>query len=406
MTSPNQNEDLDAHAEELLVELLDDPDFQSLSAQESKFNIFEALGTRRQELRHSDFLSYILDPNRPHGLGDRFLRDFLLHTSNVGSSTDVFSALSLRLMPLDGVSVKREKHRVDVLIEMAGSWAVVIENKIDAGEHGDQLLRYKEVVAAHLGGVPSLLLYLTPSGELPSDDDWAPISHTAVRNLAEKWSQENSVPLHTRNALSDYKEFLEAYVLEDSKTAEMCREIYKKHREAIDLLIQHIPDIKHTALDAAQQATERLAEKGIIKLDDRYKKVNRFFDATLENLLPEVSSQGSWTKSNKGILFEWEVTSNQVRLDLVVGPIASKEKERILKGLLDRDSHKYRYAKPESKYCHVSRSSMLIDLNDTEIIFEESGFESLVSQLESAVEALVQEHHENLSGLLSQELHF
>lgn len=52
------SESIDAEA--LLIELLDDPDFQSLSAMEEQFNIFDALGMRQQELRHSDFLSYIL----------------------------------------------------------------------------------------------------------------------------------------------------------------------------------------------------------------------------------------------------------------------------------------------------------------------------------------------------------
>ncbi len=41
------------------------------------FNIFEAMGATRQELRHSDFLAFLLDPHQTHGLGDALLRALL-----------------------------------------------------------------------------------------------------------------------------------------------------------------------------------------------------------------------------------------------------------------------------------------------------------------------------------------
>ncbi|HAH57521.1 MAG TPA: hypothetical protein DCL86_05190, partial [Bacteroidales bacterium] len=44
-----------------------------------KFNIFEAVGMARQEIRHSRFLAFLLNPLAPHGLGEYFLRNFLDH---------------------------------------------------------------------------------------------------------------------------------------------------------------------------------------------------------------------------------------------------------------------------------------------------------------------------------------
>ena len=51
-------------------------DLERLEALLAEFNIFEAIGVVRQELRHSDFLAFLLDPHQSHGLGDDFLKAF------------------------------------------------------------------------------------------------------------------------------------------------------------------------------------------------------------------------------------------------------------------------------------------------------------------------------------------
>ena len=51
-------------------------DFKKLENMVDVFCPFEAIGMVRQEIRHSNFLAYILDPNRPHEFGSSFLEDF------------------------------------------------------------------------------------------------------------------------------------------------------------------------------------------------------------------------------------------------------------------------------------------------------------------------------------------
>jgi len=57
--------------------IVDDDDLGKLEAMIAEFNIFEAIGAVRSELRHSDALAFLLDPSESHGLGDAFLRRFL-----------------------------------------------------------------------------------------------------------------------------------------------------------------------------------------------------------------------------------------------------------------------------------------------------------------------------------------
>ena len=54
---------------------------------------FEAVGMARQEIRHSNFLAYILDPNRPHEFGTLLLEAFIaIFTDEVISETRLHRA--------------------------------------------------------------------------------------------------------------------------------------------------------------------------------------------------------------------------------------------------------------------------------------------------------------------------
>ncbi len=57
--------------------LVGNRDLERPEALLDRFNILEALGVVRQELRHSDFLAYLMDPRDNHGLGDTFVKRLL-----------------------------------------------------------------------------------------------------------------------------------------------------------------------------------------------------------------------------------------------------------------------------------------------------------------------------------------
>src|SRR5216684_247249 len=67
--------ELDRKALETLV--VDNLDLERLEALLDQFNIFEAIRAVRQELRHSDFIAFLLDPQENHGLGDAFVSRLL-----------------------------------------------------------------------------------------------------------------------------------------------------------------------------------------------------------------------------------------------------------------------------------------------------------------------------------------
>jgi len=50
--------------------IIENEDLENLESLLAQFNIFESIGAARQELRHSDFLSFLLDPSHNHGIGE------------------------------------------------------------------------------------------------------------------------------------------------------------------------------------------------------------------------------------------------------------------------------------------------------------------------------------------------
>ena len=83
---------------------------------------------------------------------------------------------------LAGARVEREKHHIDLLIRNAAGQAIVIENKIWAGDQWQQLQGYFQKVADW--GLEPTLVYLTPYGHEPSDHSRG--SHEVV-SLSYKW---------------------------------------------------------------------------------------------------------------------------------------------------------------------------------------------------------------------------
>src|SRR5713226_3703088 len=81
--------------QKILEALVMDSDLERLEALSAQFNIFEAIGVDRQELRHSNFLSFLLDPHQNHGMGDILIKRLLQRA--LSSAQDI----SLPVTPID-----------------------------------------------------------------------------------------------------------------------------------------------------------------------------------------------------------------------------------------------------------------------------------------------------------------
>ena len=110
------------------------------------FNVFEVLKLQYNETRtHSAFLAALLTPKGKHGAGDRFLRAFI---DTMGCLKDFeFDTKDAKVEIEYSIGNKNENAteggRIDILIESADrNKAIIIENKIYAGDQEKQLVRY------------------------------------------------------------------------------------------------------------------------------------------------------------------------------------------------------------------------------------------------------------------------
>lgn len=214
-----------------------------LEALVARFNIFEALGIVRAELRHSDFLGWLLDPSESHGQGDVFLRPLLMDLLRyVPSGQRPVSLVAMDGAQLDDVEVRREWKHIDLLIHgRSPRFVIVIENKMHGFEVASKLQRYEEAVRAEFPNTPALFVFLNPEGEDAPDNRWFAYSYSQVHEVLRRVQRATKGALGTDVSvfLEHYLSLLETRFMESPKIIELCRQIYRNHKKAIDLIHQH-----------------------------------------------------------------------------------------------------------------------------------------------------------------------
>ena len=231
------------------------PDLLRLESLLSRFNLFEAVGVIKQELRHSDLLASLLDPTQHHGLKTVFLKEMLQVVLGVADDESEVTLSDLDLWDLSQVMVQREWHHIDILVlDEANRFAIIIENKIDSGERAGQLNRYYDDVRGCYPNYKILALYLTRDGNAPTFDRYHAVSYTQVCQIIEKILEDHSSTLGNDIAvlLEHYTQMLRRHIMSDSGVADLCRSIYQKHKQALDLIFEHRPDQQEHINDYAK----------------------------------------------------------------------------------------------------------------------------------------------------------
>lgn len=227
--------------------LVDNSELEQLDARLSTFNIFDVLRISRAEIRHSNVLGWLLAPDENHGLGSLFLRRFLTRLlMNNDSGVFKFSAAQMELMDLSDTTIRREWKHIDLLAySYSGRWCLLIENKIQGKESDGQLLRYLATVRDQFPHTEVAPVYLTLDGEEPSDEaleeGYMPFGHVDILEILEQLvlQHRSRIPEDAMVLIDHYTEALRRLTMQDDELATLCKEIYRKHRPAIDLIVEY-----------------------------------------------------------------------------------------------------------------------------------------------------------------------
>lgn len=281
---------------ELLQNLLLDVDsLNRLDSSFSKLNFFDVLKIGRTEIRHSNVLSWILDPKENHGLSDSFIKGFfnILIKRNIVKEKSI--AIKLLMMNCHNFLIRREWKHVDlILLSEKEKVLVCIENKIDSLEHDNQLERYKKDIDIEFpdNKYTKFFVYLTPCGVESSDSgQWESISYTDILYLLDKLLDEVNLPNDSLIFLTHYALLLRREIVEDEKIIKICNEIYSKHKRALDLIFENRMDFYKQNYEIILNWLEEKDRENIINFEKKIssKSYLRFSSDTLDKIFKPLS---------------------------------------------------------------------------------------------------------------------
>jgi hypothetical protein len=319
---PDAQSDLDA-LNELIVNC---PDFDRLEALLGGFNLFQVLKFEHGEIRHSNVLAWIMDPNESHGLDATFLKKWLMRIIHeVPEECEApVSAVDIDGWQLTDVEVRREWRNIDLLIVLnlvgGEEWVICIENKVNSVQHSSQLSRYRKIVEENFpSAARRIFLFLTKSEEVPEDCTYLRASYAQVHRTLNECVQSRShaIGVEPKVLLENYLRLLEEKFMDESEIARTALRIYQQHRRALDIIYEHRPDNLRMASERVQKLlAEHAKENGMI-MESYSKSYIRFIPESWAH--SGNSHGGAWAGTSRTIVFEMNLTGKRPYLSVISG---------------------------------------------------------------------------------------
>jgi len=276
-----------------LLKLLTSEDLAELNAKsDNKFNIFQALKLQNNEVKHSNFLGWLLTPFESHNLMDCFLKELL----KIALQNDT-SLVDIILSDLTDAKVTLEKmandgRRMDIFIESPRNKLVcVIENKVWSGEGCNQLEDYRDFILNHnkyKDYKHKIFLFLTPYKYSLCEDykGYIRINYgdilKAINNLMKQYGclLDDDVKIF----IEHYKKMVERNIMgeTDKEIIDLCRKIYRENKSAIDLIIEnndYKADVLNVMAEVIKERTDlqeiTVENNGILALPDNLNNLDK-----------------------------------------------------------------------------------------------------------------------------------
>lgn len=327
--------------------VVENDDLLSLEEQIGRFNIFDALSIARTEIRHSNFLAWILTPGESHGQGDLFLKAILMDILRKARQQDItppVSPVELDGADLQGLEIRREWHNIDILVTCdEPRFVIAVENKIDSGEHSNQLQRYEATVAHAFPDSKTLFVFLTPEGDEATDEDWVTYSYADVHQVFSRTRKANAGAIG-----GDVAVFLEQYLslignrfMENVELDKLCRQIYANHRRALDLIWERVGTSASGLVGRIESWIKERPDQWL-HVTTKQKEVE-FIPATWTKMLPPVGKRKTF-EPDHWVTVRLRAGSTKVRLFVMVCPTTDGSvRKRVLERIL-RDKSEFGFS--------------------------------------------------------------
>jgi len=209
----------------------------------NRFNPFKILKIEDYEIRHSNILSWLLNPNENHNFDDKFLKKYLASVISNPDNDDAvdenISILDIQKSTFTDLRVYREKYNIDILLQSKSNKLIVlIENKYLSSEHSNQLNRYLDTIKALFNNYKFLPIYLSLDGDRPSNLQYCISSYSEIIKVIQfmKDIYKDRTTSEVIAFLDHYITILKEKLYMDANIKELCKIIYNENKEIVDLI--------------------------------------------------------------------------------------------------------------------------------------------------------------------------
>ena len=382
--------------------LLDIDCLEPLYEWTSRLNIFDILKISKREIQHSNMLSWLINPNENHGLGDSVLKGFI--QNSIEYFCDEFDVFGALLMDYYDFSIRREWRNIDILaVSHQEKIVVCIENKIDSGEHDNQLSRYKKTVEKEFPGYKMMFIYLSPGRAEPSDsDNWYPMGYEDVLNIIESAVHKTKILPDAALLIENYVNTIRRDILGDNNLAQICEKIYYKHQKALDLIFDNLPDLGSQLAQIFRDWASEMTKKGEITFipDKSVKSFTRFKTKTMSEILPDAEEAVSGWGTNNYYFYEiiYEIPQNGYKEFRIRLSLSSENIPDDLRAVCDRINEHY-----PTKRQKVNWKSRIPFSTQRKRVDEELSEEKIFKQLSECLKE-VKKFEEDLAAALEKDM--
>jgi hypothetical protein len=231
--------------------LLSSPEFLELKDQLSYRtpNLWHILGISRKEVLVTRFLAWLFDPSQEHGIGDSFLKAFLIRVlkSEQGKSTNL-RPVEIEVADLSDAKIETESYlggrRCDILISTAKKkFLVLIENKVVAKESDHQTQDYFEKCDEYYPAdkYPNrIFVFLTPNEVEAGYEKFIAVSYKEVLTALDIILKHSHLDEHIRMIIQQFRENIQRGITMDQKTSDLIQDIYTQYGEILEYILQNV----------------------------------------------------------------------------------------------------------------------------------------------------------------------
>lgn len=296
---------------EILKEFINDKEaqekFNAIKNSVMDFNIFEITGLGNQEIKHSNTLAWLFGDNE-HGLKYQILERFLKFTLENGNNTsESYENLEKYLKIQEkNIRIFRESYNIDLLlIDENNKLVITIENKVEADEGEEQLLKYRKFIDDKYKDFERIYIFLTKDGHSPKDkseqSQWLTVTYKMIGESIKYALKDNNPPQKANIILSSYVDLLKRRnIVSNEKLQNLCEQIWDKYEKELQILINY----KKTKIDKLYDFIINTLKNNDISLYTKYSiktKSTENMYKFIYNKTPEVAREDDEYAINLGI---------------------------------------------------------------------------------------------------------